>query len=194
MHYIKGEILEAEIHQLDSKGSGQAVVSRETSEAKPNPKKLKLTIPQTLPGEKVRATLLHGQKGRVVANVDEILQPHPERIGPACPHFDLCGGCVWQHWQYSGQIKQKTDYVKQVIEAEGFDPSLVKDTIGMEDPWHYRNKMEFTFSKDGELGLHEQGNFRNVISLETCLIAREEMVEAALEVGQWAKDHKLTWI
>lgn len=191
MHYIKGEILETEILRLDAKGAGQAVVHRENDDAKPKQKKLRLTIPQTLPGEKVKATLKYGQKGRVVASLNEIQHPHPERIGPECPHFDLCGGCVWQHWEYQGQLNHKTDYVKEVIEAQGFDPSLVKNTIGMENPWRYRNKMEFTFSKDGDLGLHEQGNFRNVISLETCLIAREEMVEAALEVGKWAKDHKL---
>ncbi len=39
--------------------------------------------------------------------------------------------------------------------------------------------------------LHEQGNFRKVISLETCLIASEQMVEAAMEVADWAKEHGL---
>lgn len=189
MTIIKGEIFETEIRQLDPKGSGQAVVWRETGEV--NPKKIKLTIPQTLPGEKVKVSIERPDKRRVKALAEEILEASPERIGPECPHFELCGGCVWQHWQYEGQLNHKTAYVKEVVGAQGFDPSLVKDTIGMDNPWRYRNKMEFTFSKDGELGLHEQGNFRNVISLETCLIAREEMVEAALEVGKWAKDHKL---
>ncbi|SOC43273.1 23S rRNA (uracil(1939)-C(5))-methyltransferase RlmD [Ureibacillus acetophenoni] len=189
MTIIKGEIFETEIRQLDPKGSGQAVVWRETGEV--NPKKIKLTIPQTLPGEKVKVSIERPDKRRVKALAEEILEASPERIGPECPHFELCGGCVWQHWQYEGQLNHKTAYVKEVVGAQGFDPSLVRDTIGMDNPWRYRNKMEFTFSKEGELGLHEQGNFRNVISLETCLIAREEMVEAALEVGKWAKDHKL---
>jgi len=51
--------------------------------------------------------------------------------------------------------------------------------------------MEFTFAKDGSLGLHEQGNFRKIISLETCLIAGKQMVEAAMEVANWVKDHQL---
>ena len=62
----------------------------------------------------------------------------------------------------------------------------------MEEPWHYRNKMEFTFAPDGSIGLHEQGNFRKIISLETCLIAGKEMVQAAMEVADWAKHHQLT--
>ncbi|MGE8206990.1 23S rRNA (uracil(1939)-C(5))-methyltransferase RlmD [Heyndrickxia sp. NPDC080065] len=184
-----GETLVTEIRQLDKKGSGQAVVWRENELG--NPKKLKLTIPQTLPGEKVRVTVDQPDRRRRKAIAEEILEANPERMDPPCPHFDLCGGCVWQHWQYTGQLKQKTNHVKQAIESQGFDPNLVRDTIGMDDPWHYRNKMEFTFAKDGSLGLHEQGNFRKIIELETCLIAGKEMVEAAMEIANWVKSHQL---
>ena len=68
---------------------------------------------------------------------------------------------------------------------------MVQDTIGTDNPWPYRNKMEFTFAPDGSMGLHEQGNFRKIISLETCLIAGKEMVEASMEVADWAKQHVL---
>ncbi|WP_431307297.1 23S rRNA (uracil(1939)-C(5))-methyltransferase RlmD [Ferdinandcohnia quinoae] len=178
-----------EINKLDEKGSGQAVVCRENELG--NRKKLTLTIPQTLPGEKVRVTVDQPDRKRRRAMAEEIIDAHPERIGPDCPHFEKCGGCVWQHWDYAGQLKQKTKHVKHAVESQGFDPNLVQDTIGMDNPWHYRNKMEFTFAIDGSLGLHEQGNFRKIISLETCLIAGKEMVEAAMEVAEWVKDHQL---
>ncbi|WP_082138290.1 23S rRNA (uracil(1939)-C(5))-methyltransferase RlmD [Bacillus circulans] len=178
-----------EIKNVDEKGAGQAVVWRENELG--NKKKLKLTIPQTLPGEKVKVTVDQPHRRHRKAMPEEILAAHAERIGPACPHFEKCGGCVWQHWDYNGQLQQKTNHVKRVIEEQGFDPSLVKDTIGMDEPWRYRNKMEFTFAADGSLGLHEQGNFRKIISLETCLIAGKEMVEAALEIANWVKEHTL---
>ncbi|MGR3764476.1 23S rRNA (uracil(1939)-C(5))-methyltransferase RlmD [Rossellomorea sp. NS-SX7] len=177
------------IHGLDKKGSGQAEVWRKNELG--NPKKLRLMIPQTLPGEKVRVTVDHPEKKRRKAMPDEIVEAHPERTDAPCPHFERCGGCVWQHWTYEGQLKEKTKHVRKAIEAEGFDPALVRDTIGMDEPWQYRNKMEFTFAPDGSMGLHEQGNFRKVISLETCLIASEQMVEAAMEVAGWVKDHEL---
>jgi 23S rRNA (uracil1939-C5)-methyltransferase len=186
----KVETWVAEINQLDEKGSGRAVIWREVENGS-NPKKLKLTIPQTLIGEKVRVTVANpdGRRKRVMP--EEIVEAHPERIGPECPHFELCGGCVWQHWQYTGQLKQKTAHVKEALEAQSFDPNLVRDTIGMDDPRRYRNKMEFTFATDGSLGLHEQGNFRKIIPLETCLIAGQDMVDAAMEVAAWAKEHQL---
>ena len=187
---IKGETFTVDIHRLDDRGAGQAVVWRKNE--KGNERKLKLTIPYTLPGEKVNITVEQPQKRRWKSKADEILEKHPERVDAICPHFEKCGGCVWQHWSYEGQLKHKTDAVKQVIEAQGFDPTLVEDTIGMEEPWHYRNKMEFTFAIDGSLGLHEQGNFRNIIPLETCYIMKDDMLEAVLEVAKWVKEEKLT--
>lgn len=182
------ETFVTDILDLDKQGSGNAVVW--LGEEK-HARKLKLTIPQTLPGEKVRVTADPSRRRRMVVMPDEIISPHPERTKPPCPHFDRCGGCVWQHWEYSGQLKAKTAHVRRVVEEQGFDPHLVRDAIGMEHPWHYRNKMEFTFSKEGELGLHEQGNYRRIISLETCLIAGKEMADAAMETAKWAREHKL---
>ncbi|WP_413463230.1 23S rRNA (uracil(1939)-C(5))-methyltransferase RlmD [Bacillus sp. B1-b2] len=178
-----------DIDRVDEKGAGQGVVWRENELG--NKKKLKLTVPQTLPGEKVRVTVDQPERRRRKVMPDEILEAHPERVAAPCIHFDRCGGCVWQHWDYEGQLKEKTKHVKHVIGEQGFDTSLVRDTIGMDNPWRYRNKMEFTFAKDGSLGLHEQGNFRKIISLETCLIAGEEMVEAAMEIAQWVKEFGL---
>jgi 23S rRNA (uracil1939-C5)-methyltransferase len=177
------------IEELDKKGSGKAIVWRDTGEV--NPKKLKLNIPQTLVGETVKVTVENPERKWAIVAADEIIEEHPERVEPPCPHFDRCGGCVWQHWSYTGQLEEKTNHVKKVIAQEGFDPSLVAHAIGMNEEWHYRNKMEFTFSKDGSLGLHEQGNFRKVIPLETCLIAGNDMVDATMEVAKWTKEHCL---
>ncbi|GKV56552.1 23S rRNA (uracil-C(5))-methyltransferase RlmCD [Sporosarcina sp. NCCP-2222] len=185
-----GETLVANVHRLDKKGNGQAVLWRE-SEQGSNPKKLKLTIPQTLPGETVQVVVDQPEKRRRKALPEAILNANPERVEAPCPHFELCGGCVWQHWSYEGQLKHKTAHVQEALESVGLDPALVLNTIGMENPWHYRNKMEFTFSPEGDLGLHEQGNFRKIIPLETCLIAGRNMVDASMEVSKWVKEHQL---
>lgn len=190
MTNIKEETLIAKIDHLDDRGNGQAVIWRESDKGY-NPRKLKLTIPQTLIGESVQVVVDNPEKRRRKVEAGEILVASPERTAPACPHFELCGGCVWQHWTYEGQLKHKTAQVKNALEREGLDSGLVLDTIGADNPWHYRNKMEFTFSPDGEMGQHEQGNFRKIIPLETCLIAGENMVDGMLEVRDWVKEFGL---
>ncbi|TXL65693.1 23S rRNA (uracil(1939)-C(5))-methyltransferase RlmD [Cerasibacillus terrae] len=177
-----------DIDHLDVRGTGQAVIEWENKHGKI--KKNKINIPYTLPGEKVQATLVPPYRRRV-AQVDHIIKAHPERIEPECPHFQSCGGCSWQHWTYEAQLRQKTNQVKFLLEEQGFDTSLVEETIGADDEWHYRNKMEFTFGIDGTLGLHEKDNFRKIISLETCLLASDAMIAATLEVADWAREHQL---
>lgn len=121
----------------------------------------------------------------------DIMHAHPKRTDPPCPHFTRCGGCVWQHWEYNEQLKEKTARVRSALQNAGFDPRAVREIIGMRDPWHYRHKMEFTFAPDGSLGLHEQGRYRNVIALDTCLIASRDIVDGAMLVAKWAKEHRL---
>ncbi|WP_391115858.1 23S rRNA (uracil(1939)-C(5))-methyltransferase RlmD [Psychrobacillus sp. L3] len=190
MTIVNEETHVVEIDHIDYKGNGQAVIWFENDKGF-KPRKLKLTIPHTLKGESVQVVVDHPDKRRRKAMPIEILAASPERTDAPCPHFELCGGCVWQHWKYEGQLKHKTEQVKNALKREGLDPELVLDTIGMDDPWHYRNKMEFTFSPEGDIGLHEQGNFRKIIPLETCLIAGRNMVDGMLEVGEWVKEFGL---
>src|SRR5699024_7557062 len=180
---------EVTIEGLNDRGVGRTAIRRENKFGKA--KKEKIAIPYTLPGESVRATLVPPYRKKI-ARVDELLTTHPDRIQAACPHFGRCGGCTWQHWSYEAQLNHKTETVRNFVQEQGFDPSLVEETIAAENEWHYRNRMEFTFAPDGSLGLHELHNFRNVIPLETCLIASDETVKISLEIAEWTKRHQLT--
>ena len=178
------------IDELDNKGSGRGHALRDHGGHKP--RKLNLAVPQTLRGETVTVEVPNPTRKRANVLPKEIVKANPDRVTPPCPHFSLCGGCVWQHWSYEAQLKEKTDFVKRELEKNDFDTALVKDAIGMENnPFEYRNKMEFTFGKNGELGMHELGNFRKIIDINTCLIANNEMVDAMLVVSKWARKHEL---
>lgn len=186
---IKGEKLTVSIDRLDERGSGQAVVSRENKKGKK--RQFQLTIPYTLPGETVRAKVEYPRKRRWISRVDEVIAKHPDRIEPRCPHFERCGGCTWQHLRYEGQLREKTNRVKALLKEQGFDPRIVEKTIGMDEPWYYRNKVELTFAEDGSLGFHEQGHFQKIVPIKTCFIMSPDMREVVLEVARWVKENRL---
>jgi len=213
-----GETMELIIRELDAKGRGlgegiattkDGRINQEMNKTNPetnlgtpmgrqfvgtrNAMPRPVPVPYTIPGERVRVFLpkkTRRGKGREARLLD-VVEPHPARITPRCPHFTRCGGCVWQHLGYKEQLAAKEAHVKACFAAAGLDAGVVKPVLGMDEPWHYRNKMEFTFSPDWRLGLHAPGDFGTVIPLEECYIAGEEMVEAARVVSRWALEYGL---
>ncbi|MGX7106495.1 23S rRNA (uracil(1939)-C(5))-methyltransferase RlmD [Hutsoniella sourekii] len=185
------EILEVTVQGLDDKGNGWAHY-RHPSEKGPYGRKLKLTLPSTLPGEKVRVTVPNARgRKRATVHYDELLETSPDRMKVIDNPQDHPGGTPLEIMSYSAQLQLKENLVKHYLAEQGFDENLVEPIIGMEDPLHYRNKMEFTFGSNYALGMHKQGNFRQIVDLEESLIATPEMMAIKKIVSQWQRDWQL---
>lgn len=89
--------------------------------------------------------------------------------GKRCPVRKKCGGCSLLEMEYSEQLKRKEDFVRKILKG------IVKPEaiIGMENPWHYRNKIHASFARkrDGSIvsGIYEEGTHR-LVPVEDCLI------------------------
>lgn len=144
-------------------------------------------VPRALPGEKILAQIVKVEKRHAFARVIEVLKASPARIEPPCPHYVQCGGCVCQHMDYQSQLRFKQKQVEGVMRhIAGLDIE-VKPTIGMEDPWHYRNKTSLPVAGDTEkpvLGYYAARSHR-VVEINECLIAREESDIVHDVVRQW---------
>ena len=92
--------------------------------------------------------------------------------GKRCPVRKKCGGCSLLEMEYSEQLKRKEDFVRKTLKG------IVKPEaiIGMENPWHYRNKIHASFARkrDGSIvsGIYEEGTHR-LVPVEDCLIQDE---------------------
>ena len=92
--------------------------------------------------------------------------------GKRCPVRKKCGGCSLLEMEYSEQLKRKEDFVRKTLKG------IVKPEaiIGMENPWHYRNKIHASFARkrDGSIvsGIYEEGAHR-LVPVEDCLIQDE---------------------
>jgi len=128
-------------------------------------------VPDTAPGDRVRARLWRVKPGYGEADLLEVLARARDRTTPPCPHFGPCGGCVWQHITYPAQAAAKEAIVRESLaHLADLRRVDVRPIIAMRSPWYYRNKMEFTFHPDGSLGLHRRGAFDRVVPVDTCLL------------------------
>ena len=85
-----------------------------------------------------------------------------------CEVYETCGGCSMQHIPYNEQLKKKGEYVKGLVGNK----IEVLDTIGMENPYGYRNKSKFVFGmkKDKKLmGFFEEGTHK-IVNTTNCII------------------------
>ena len=134
----------------------------------------------SLPDEKVLARIVRKRKGIFYAQTEEVIEPSEKRIQPACPHFGLCGGCIWQHIPYKYQLAYKQDIlsetVKKISKIYDFE---IEPIIPSPEEFGYRNKMEFTFGSDDRgvyLGLHKRWKFDELTPVaKDCLLIPEEL-------------------
>ena len=138
-------------------------------------KKKVVFVPGALPGEEIVATVTKAHPNFTEAKVKTIRKQSPHRIAPPCPIYEECGGCQLQHLSYDQQLIGKRDIVIQAMERHTRLPveSLtIKETIGMEDPWNYRNKSQYQVGlKNGKLiaGLYGL-NSHSLIDVPNCLV------------------------
>ncbi|WP_025684539.1 23S rRNA (uracil(1939)-C(5))-methyltransferase RlmD [Paenibacillus maysiensis] len=162
-----------------------------------------LFIPGALPGEKVRIKVLKTKKQYGYAKLLDIVQASPDRIAAPCAIYDQCGGCQIQHMSYEAQLGWKRQHVVDVLErigklsVEGNEGSFagektavkVLPTLGMNEPWRYRNKAQVPIGvTEGGLvgGFYARGSHR-IVDMDTCLIQDErndEVVARVKEIGR----------
>lgn len=94
------------ISAIAHKGDGVAVFVTEAGERQ-------IFVGGALPGETVRISI-SGEGINERGRIEEIVEASPDRIEPACPVFDRCGGCSLQHWDQPPYLAWKR---QQVIDA-----------------------------------------------------------------------------
>jgi len=151
-----------------------------------------IIIPQSIVGETVCITPPHKSRKGLTSSITEIPKPSTHRIQPQCPHFSECGGCVWQHISYDHQLKIKEEKVRSLFTPLCSIP--ISPIINSPSVWHYRNKMEFSFSQDKSgntfLGLHYRRS--RVTNIHHCPITPPWMAETLNTVRTWWQTTNLT--
>ena len=156
----------------------------------------KVTIKNTLPGQKVIGRVLKKKPEGFDAKLVKVLEDVDYKIPPQCTITDLCGGCSHQFLSYEKQLEFKKQQVLRLFDGAG-----IKDYefLGVEKSpvqFEYRNKMEFTFGdfrKDGELtlGMHTKGRSFSIVTVDDCRIVDVDFREILKLVLNYFKELKL---
>jgi len=137
-------------------------------------------IPGALVDEEVVAKCTRVAGGYAEAELIRVKKRSKMRRTPACEYFGVCGGCQLQHMQYPEQLKVKRDLIAQALERyTNLDPEEldIRPTIGMENPFGYRNKaqMPVGYDEDGIMVGFYAMNSRELVQIENCPIQYDDI-------------------
>jgi len=136
-----------------------------------------LFVPGALPGEKAKVKVVKVTKNFAFGRLIEIIEESPDRIEPKCAIYAQCGGCQLQHFSYAAQLEQKQKHVTDNMKRIGkIEDAVIYPTIGMDNPWNYRNKAQVPFAeREGGLiaGFYAKGT-HDVIDMKECIIQQEK--------------------
>lgn len=164
-----------------------------------------------IPGDIVDIQVVKKRKNYMEGYITNFHEYSKLRTEPFCEHFGMCGGCKWQSLPYPEQLKFKQRQVTDQFQRIGkIDVNEMSPILGSNKTTHYRNKLEFTFSKfrwltnqeisekndiptEPALGYHMPGMFDKVFDVKNCYLQPEPSNSIRLEVKRYAIEHELAF-
>lgn len=175
----KGEICQGVVEKIEFPNKGILRMDGE-----------RVMVKNAIPGQTVRFVINKKRKGSCEGRLLEVLEPSPlEQKEGSCPHFGICGGCLYQSLPYEEQLNIKEQQVKALIDAvcDSYEFEGIKGSPIFNG---YRNKMEFSFGdeyKDGPLalGMHRRGSFYDIVNTPDCQIVHPDFCRILTETLQY---------
>lgn len=181
MEFRKNDIVTVTIEDIGSEGEGIGKADGFT-----------LFVKDAVVGDTVEARIVKNKKNYAYARMEKVVKPSPFRVEPKCQFYRQCGGCQLQALSYEKQLEFKQSKIRNsLIRIGGFAPEYVDERmepiLGMDNPFHYRNKAQYPVGTDREgnviTGFYA-GRTHSIIANTDCLLGAEvnrEVLECVLE-------------
>lgn len=180
----KNEVYTIEISGMTHEGQGVGRIDNFT-----------IFVDGPIKGEEVEIKIIKVNKNYAVGKLIRIIEASPDRIEPACKVYNRCGGCSLQHMSAEATLKFKTNLVIENIKRIGkLKDVVVHDTIGMENPFHYRNKAQYPVGiQKGELavGFYAKRS-HEIVNSPVCIIQHSDSDKAKLIVKRFLEENNIS--
>ena len=193
----KGEIVDLEVQDIVFGGKGISKIDD-----------FVIFTENTIPGDILKARITKKKQAFAEARPVEFIKRGNGYVEAECKYFGNCGGCKWQNLAYNKQLEYKTKQVLDNIERIGkIEKPKILDTIGSDDIFAYRNKMEFSFSdnrwllpeelgdmsipKNFALGFHVPKAYNKIIDIDYCYLQDEIFNKILIRFSEFVKKSEL---
>lgn len=152
-------------------------------------------IPNAIKGEKIKIQIVKILSSHGFGKIIEILEKSPHRIDPICKTYKRCGGCNLMHIDYNETLKIKQYKVQNLVNKTLSTKIEVKPTLGMKDPFFYRNKLQCPIGLNKDLvpiiGVYANRS-HEIIPMQNCLIQNKESLEIVKKVIEIIKKYNIS--
>ena len=152
-------------------------------------------IPNAIKGERVKILIVKVLTSHAFGKILEILEKSQYRTESDCSTYKRCGGCNLRHIKYEQTLKMKQNAVQNLVNKTLKTKIQVQETLGIENPYYYRNKAQYPvgIDKNGKLII---GVFANrtheIIPIQKCFIQNEKSEKLAKFVFEWIAKNNIS--
>ena len=174
IHFKKNDLITITIEDMGSDGEG-------IGKCQGYP----IFVKDAMIGDVAEVKIMKAKKNYAYGKLEKVLKPSSFRVEPKCAFHRQCGGCQIQAMSYEKQLEWKENKIKNNLQRiGGFSKELLdrvmEPIVGMEEPYHYRNKAQYPIGtdKEGKLiaGFYAGRTHSIVANTDCCLGPKENKI------------------
>jgi len=149
-------------------------------------------VPYVLPGETVRAAVRTRKKKLIQASLLKVEQAAAARIAAPCPHYQVCGGCHYQHIEIAEQVRQKKEILRETLSRLGGVNWSGEIAAHTGEPYAYRNRAQWAYREALPRALgYFQNESARIVPIDACPVMSPALQTAFASLQEMARANTL---